>query len=62
MLNPFAALIGAIQHLTGQVRRLGDAFGAMAEQIEQRGELPAPPTLPEPVGRRNGRLPKPVAE
>lgn len=34
-MNVFSSLWAAFAHLATQARRLGDAFGSMAEQVEQ---------------------------
>lgn len=67
MGNPFSAVWASLTHLATQARRLGDAFGQMAEQVEQRSvDVGEPEALqlapPAPAAEQvNGRRATKVA-
>lgn len=56
-MNPFSALWSSLKHLADQARRLGDAFGSMADQVEQRS-LGMAPASALPAPEANGHVPE----
>ena len=56
-MNPFSYVWSSLKHLGDQARRLGNAFGAVAEQVESRiqtvdAQCVSADRLPERNGRK----------